>query len=238
MSVTYSLVIPVFNEDGALVENIYQEAHKLLEKGIIQELFVVDDGSEIPISSARRLYEGHRGYGAAIKAAISQSRSVFSVCMDGDGQHQIKDVERLIEYSREFPEDDLVIGDRRLEEESFKRKVGRAFLNSISSILAGDAIPDLNSGMRVIRTRLANGYAPIISEGFSFTTTTTLSMLADGYRVTWIPIRVKKRSHGASHVRLWSDGWRTLRSILWIGMALRTRTLRAFLRRLRGKRSA
>ena len=153
------------------------------------------------------------------------------VTADGDGQHRWRDIQRLVEFMEEFPENAMVIGDRRLKEANPKRWLGRKVLNWLASLFAGRWIPDLNSGLRCFRREVALGYLPILCNHFSFTTTLTLSMLADGYGVDWLPIRVLERQQGQSQVHVWRDGWQTLRYILWIGLALRTRRLRAWLRR-------
>ena len=175
------------------------------------------------------------GYGAAIKLGVAAATAPLVATMDGDGQHQARDLIRLEQFMRDFPENALVIGDRRLREARFLRLLGRKGLNWLASLFAGRWIPDLNSGMRIFNRSLAVGYAPILSNGFSYTTSLTLSMLTDRYGVDWVPIRVHPRPVGTSRVSLWRDGWRTLKLILYIGCALRTRRLRSLLRRWRSR---
>ena len=110
------------------------------------------------------------------------------------------------------------------------RYVGRKGLNWIASLFAWRWIPDLNSGLRIFQRSMALGYFPILCDRFSFTSSLTLSMLADCYLVDWLPIKVAPRTHGTSKVHVWRDGWLTLRTILWIGLGLRTRRIRAWLR--------
>ena len=52
----------------------------------------------------------------------------------------------------------------------------------------GQRIPDLNSGLRAFRRDTVEQYFSVLSDQFSFTTTVTLALLADGYRVTYHPI--------------------------------------------------
>ena len=196
------------------------------------ETIIVDDGSQTPFPGARIRHEVSQGYGAAIKAGLSVATGEWVITADGDGQHRFRDLLRLVEFMEEFPENAMVVGDRRLKERGL-RLWGRKGLNWAASLFAGRWIPDLNSGLRIFRRQVALGYLPILCDQFSFTTTLTLSMLADGYRVDWLPIRVQPRREGQSKVAVWRDGVRTLGLIVWIGLALRTRGLRAWLRRLR-----
>ena len=194
---------------------------------------VVDDGSKEPHPDSFVRHSESIGYGASLKHGISLSETDWIVTMDGDGQHELEDVLRLLDFVERFPEVDMVIGDRRVKETSLSRYFGRKFLNITASLFAWRWIPDLNSGLRIFRKKTALGYFPILCDGFSFTTSLTLSMLADGYKVDWLPIRVKPRAHGLSKVNKWKDGWVTLKYILWIGCALRTRWIRSVLRNMK-----
>lgn len=196
------------------------------------EMIIVDDGSQPPCPWATLRHEKRKGYGAALKTGIRAARAPYVATLDGDGQHSIVDVNRLWEFIQYFPENEMVIGDRRVKESEAKRWIGRKILNTIAGLFAWKFIPDLNSGLRIFKRQTVLSYEPILCEGFSFTTTTTLSMLCDNLMIDWLPIRVQARKEGKSRVRVWSDGWTTLRLILWIGCAIRTRKLRAFLRPL------
>lgn len=207
-------------------------------------VLLVDDGSQVPVHGADiRFDPPGRGYGASIKAGIDRASTDLVATMDGDGQHSAWDIKRLEDFmvymsswmgpDGYHPPLEMVIGDRRLRERG-RRYWGRKFLNWTASLFARRFIPDLNSGMRIFRRNTAWGYREILSNGFSFTSSLTLSMLTDGYAVDWLPIKVSPRLQGQTKVRLWRDGWKTLGVICWIGIALRTRRFRAILRRIRG----
>lgn len=222
-----TLVIPVKDEAIEVVTDVVfkAQAHGW-------RVLVVDDGSTIPCTLANIRFETSRGYGAAIKAGVRASKTDFVATMDGDGQHTAWDVKRLEDFLVYF-KPDMVIGDRRLKERGM-RLWGRKVLNWTASVFAGRWINDLNSGSRIFRRSVALGYEPILSDKFSFTTSLTLSMLADHYAVDWLPIKVWPRQYGTTRVNLWQDGLRTLWLICLIGLALRTRRIRGWMRRLRG----
>lgn len=219
-----TVVIPVKDEDHQVLMKLLYDLDKYGYPTIL-----VDDGSLTPVVGADLRFETSQGYGAALKAGIQKANTDLICTMDGDGQHTAYDVKRLEDFICYFSTLSMVVGDRRLLERG-KRYWGRKLLNWTATLFAGRWIPDLNSGLRIFRRELAIGYEPILSNGFSYTTTITLSLLSDRYLVDWLPIKVKPRSYGDTKVRVWQDGWRTLKSILWIGMALRTRGLRAWLR--------
>ena len=222
-----SVVIPIRDEDWSVIARIKTEFHTDGR----YEVIVVDDGSSVPYPYPTVLrLDPPMGYGAALKAGIRAATCPVIVTMDGDGQHSVEDVNRLVDFFTYF-DVDMVIGDRRLKESGL-RLWGRKCLNWTATLMTGQWIPDLNSGLRVFKRQIMMGYFPILSDKFSFTTSSTLSMLSDRYHVDWLPIKVIPRQFGLSKVQVWSDGWWTLRLILYIGLALRTRKLRQWLRPL------
>jgi hypothetical protein len=79
----------------------------------------------------------------------------------------------------------------------------------VANYLAGERIPDLNSGFRACRRETLLRYFHILPDGFSFSTTSTLALLKGGYEVTYVPIEAAART-GASQVRIVRDGLQTL----------------------------
>lgn len=222
-----TVVIPVRDEDHqTLVKVLYD----LDQYGY--PVVLVDDGSRIPVVGADIRFETPKGYGAALKAGITQAQTPWIATMDGDGQHTAYDVKRMEEFMSWLPGNSMVVGDRRLKEHG-KRYWGRKVLNWTASLFAGRVIPDLNSGLRLFNREVALGYFPILCNGFSFTTSLTMAMLTDNYTMDWLPIKVLPRKYGTSKVQLWKDGWTTLRTICWVGLGLRTRGVRAWLRKLK-----
>ena len=228
MSASFSVIVPVKNESEDVLCKLLKETYTTF-KGAV-DLVIVDDGSSPPCPLATLRHEVSRGYGAALKTGIRHVSTPWVVTMDGDGQHRLRDVQRLVEFVQDFPELDMAVGDRRLHETSLHRYLGRKGLNWLASIISHRWIPDLNSGLRIVRRSLAMFYMPVLCDTFSFTTSLTVSMLADKYRVDWLPIRVLKRATGDSHVRVFRHGLTTLKYILWIGLALNTRGIRRLLR--------
>ncbi len=227
--IKYSIVVPCKDEDPEIIKRLRHD-YAELPKRLGFELIIVDDGSKTPVEQATVKHPKSLGYGQSLKAGIYHAKGDYIITMDGDGQHRLRDVVRLTEFMEEFPENMMVIGDRRLIESKAERWIGRKILNTIAGFFAWKWIPDLNSGLRLFQKDTAVGYFSILANGFSFTTSLALSMMTDGYKVDWLPIKVLPRSVGKSRVKLWSDGWRTLWLILWIGIGLRTRRIRGFLR--------
>ncbi|MBU2052567.1 glycosyltransferase family 2 protein [Patescibacteria group bacterium] len=218
-----SVVIPVFNEDHSIIEKTVKELEAL---GI--EVIVVDDGSDNPYPTSIK-HGFNAGYGGAILTGIKNATRPIIMTLDGDGQHRVKDVENLWTVWN-ILDVDMIVGVRRLQGEKWYRYLGRKFLNTCASILALYWLPDLNSGMRVMKAQVVKGYTSILCKQFSFTTSLTLSMILDGLKIEWFPIKVEKRAVGNSRVKIFKHGIITLYYIVRIGFALRTRRIRGWMR--------
>jgi hypothetical protein len=73
------------------------------------------------------------------------------------------------------------------------RRLPKKLLAWLAALIAGQPIPDLNSGLRAFRRDCVRQYFPILSNKFSFTTTSTLALLADDYRIVYHPIDYHQR---------------------------------------------
>jgi hypothetical protein len=80
------------------------------------------------------------------------------------------------------------------------RRPAKIVLNLLANYMTSTRIPDLNSGLRLFKRLEAIRYFPIISDGFSFTTTITLAMLVNSFDVRFEPIDYAPRK-GHSKIR-------------------------------------
>ena len=227
-----TVVIPCFREDENLVTQTYTELTLLGA-----EVIVVDDGDNMDFIDEVNVisYRPHMGYGFAIKFGMRSVKTPYIMTIDGDGQHKASDVEKMYQVFKLIEDCSMLVGSRWNLKEKPLRWIGRKCLNFLASCIAGHYLVDLNSGMRMFRTDLARGYNAILCDTFSFTTSLTMSMVTDGHKIAYFPIDVKPRAKGKSHVRVVQDGIVTVYYILWIGIALRTRKLREWIRSLLGR---
>jgi len=221
-----TVIIPCKNEDHSILDTI---THNLSTLGA--EVIVIDDGSEDPYPNSIK-HGVSFGYGAALLTGIKNATNEIIVAMDGDNQHQVKDVVNLYKVWNML-DVDMIIGMRRMKKEIWYRFIGRKVLNWTASLVATYWLNDLNSGVRIFKKSIVYGYREILCQKFSFTTSLTMSLLCDGYKVEFFPIDVLPRAYGKSRVKVVKDGLVTLYYIFKIGFALRTRGLRTWLRNLR-----
>jgi len=208
-----SIIIPVFNEvDG--IEDSIQDFKKLVsdQKFSCEVIFVndgSDDGTEVVLSnldldneSIKIInHKNNRGYGAALKTGIKNSKYDYIAITDADKTYPNDKIPSFYEII--LKEDhDMVVGARVGKNVKIPiiRKPAKWFINTLANYLSGVKIPDINSGLRVMRKSVLDKYIKILPDGFSFTTTITLAMLTNGYSVCYKKIDYFHRS-GSSKIR-------------------------------------
>lgn len=223
----FSLIVPCFNEEGAIARTVSQ-LRSALEGAGRYEIVLVDDGSlDSTGEELRKVWDAdpslkvvthkrNRGYGAALKTGIRHSSSDLIVITDADGTYPNERIPELVELAREA---DMVIGARTADDVEYPliRKIPKVFLKAYADWVAGQDIPDLNSGMRVFRRSVVEKFFNILPDGFSFTTTITLAMLTNRYIVRYVPIGYSARI-GKSKIKPIQDTLKFFQLILRTGM--------------------
>jgi len=216
-----SVIIPAYNEGGHVRSMILRLRQALSERGLIYEIIVVNDGSTDKSSHELQNTQGitllahpyNKGYGASLKTGAKQARYDWLLCYDADGQHEPQSALDLIEHVTNY---DMIIGSRIGYQGPALRQPGKYVLKKIACYAVGFKIPDLNSGLRLVRTELFHRYEHLYPQGFSLSTTITLAFIKYEHTVKFVPISIKKRE-GKSTVKP-KDALHTLKLIFRIIM--------------------
>jgi glycosyltransferase involved in cell wall biosynthesis len=201
-----AIVVPAYNEERGIGPTITRLRSAMEDSGFTYEIVVVDDGSTD--ATAERAAEsdvrvvrlpGNRGYGAALKAGIAATASTFVCIIDADGTYPADMIPRLLALSNGRH---MVVGARLLTDQSIprERRPAKWVLGKLASYLTEQQIPDLNSGLRVMRRSALMKFIHLLPSGFSFTSTITLSLLCSGHTVHYEPITCATRV-GTSKIR-------------------------------------
>lgn len=218
----FSIVIPVYNEDKAIVATI-EEIHSILKKSKITEyeIIAVNDGSSDgtqekldQCQSIKVIHHPHNlGYGRSLKSGIAAAQNDIIIITDADLTYPFDEVPKLLKaFEKGF---DMVVGARTGEHyrESVLKSPMRKILKFLVEFTVGRKIDDVNSGLRIFRKSVVQPLFSHLCDTFSFTTSMTLAYMMTGRFVAFIPIRYEKRE-GKTKVKLFKDSLRTLRYIL------------------------
>ena len=226
-----SVIIPVYNEEEAVKKVIRAINDGLTLLNQSYEVIVVNDGStdntaaELSKSGVIILnHDLNRGYGASLKTGARAATRDYVLFCDGDGQHSVEDVRRLINECDGY---DLVVGARKSDShQSFLRRPGKFIMSKYAEFLTRTKISDLNSGLRIFKRDALMRYLHLMPDGFSFSTTSTFTMIKSNRKYKYVPITVQKRI-GKSSVRQFKHGPQAL--MLMLRLAVLFEPLKIFL---------
>jgi len=226
-ALTFSIVVPCYNERDGVTDTVATLVSDLNTSDKYEVILVndgSDDGTADVLASLVEKYpqvrvETHpsnRGYGAALKTGIRRASSELIVITDADGTYPNERIPDLVELAKNA---DMVVGARTADDVTYSwiRKIPKVFLKAYACWVAQQNIPDINSGLRVMRRDVLEKFLSILPDSFSFTTTIALAMLTNGYNVIYEPIGYTHRI-GNSKIRPIRDTLLFFQLILRTGM--------------------
>ncbi len=160
MNKSFSIVIPIYNEEGN-VQPLIESIHNVC-KGLECEIIAVNDGSvdqtaqELQFLTTKipslRVVTLKRNFGqtAAMAAGIDHAKGEIIIPMDGDGQNDPSDIPRLLaEMDKGY---DVVSGWRKNRKDEFlKRKVPSYLANALISNVTGVHLHDYGCTLKAYR---------------------------------------------------------------------------------------
>jgi len=157
------IVIPALNE-----EKVIQETLDEIKNAGYSNIIVVDDGSSDQTYAKAKEVENvtslrhkiNRGKGAAVKTGIEAAKLLEAeiiVTMDGDGQHDPRDIQKLVEPIIQDKKD-VVLGTRLQNPKGmpFYKRLHNYIANGITWYLFGLWVTDSQSGFRAYSRRAAD----------------------------------------------------------------------------------
>ena len=195
---TVSVLIPAYNEEESIAATV--EAIRKHTGGLkALEIIVINDGSTdrtgeiargLPVTLIE--HETNTGYGSGLKDGMQQAQHEFILIADADGTYPLEDIPTLLADAKNYA---MVVGARTgaVVQVPLVRRPAKWLITRLAEYLSHRKIPDLNSGFRVFRKDVALRFLSLYPDGFSFTTTITLAMLTNHYKVKFIPINYHRR---------------------------------------------
>lgn len=204
------LIIPAYNEQ----ENIEKVIGELIQKFPQYDYVIVNDGSE-DLTEEICEKNGYNllnlpinlGIGGAVQAGYRFAKKYgyeIAIQIDGDGQHDVRYVQDVIEPILEGKAD-VVIGSRFLKREGFQssaaRRAGIRILSGLILICTGTKIYDVTSGFRAVNRKFIDIYAEDYPSDYPEPEALITAVLSGG-RVKEVPVIMKERSGGTSSINM------------------------------------
>lgn len=219
-----SIVIPAFDEAGSVGETVRAVRAAFAPTPHAHEVIVVNDGSRdetarsAAAAGARVVHHPENvGYGHAVQSGVRHARYGLIAIIDADGTYPAPALPGMVEEVDRRGLD-MLVGARRGAQYSGGpgKRLARRLFKFLAEFTVGQRIPDINSGLRVMRRDMVDRFAPVACGGFSFSTTMTLVAMLTGHFVAHCPVDYQARV-GTSKVRFVRD---TLRAGQVLVMAI------------------
>jgi glycosyltransferase involved in cell wall biosynthesis len=204
-SIAYSVVVPVFNEEGNVEALASRVALAMETVGAPFELLFVDDGSrdrtpellhKLAASDARiRVVRFTRNYGqeAAVEALYLHARGRWLIQMDGDLQHPPEEIPALIAKKDEGY--DVVYGIRLDRHDAVLRVAASRMMQWTMRSMMEIELPEDVSTFRLMSAPIARLVASLPERRKFF----SALLVWSGARIGTVPVRHEARHAGATH---------------------------------------
>jgi glycosyltransferase involved in cell wall biosynthesis len=222
-----TIVLPCYNEQDHVVDEVERICKAMDASEHAYELLAVDDFSTddtltrlqaaAPHYPNMQVVPFHRngGSGTVRRIGSQQAKGDIVVWTDADMTYPNDRIPELVDILDSDPTVDQVVGARTTEEGTHKllRVPAKWFIRKTAERLAGQKIPDLNSGLRAFRKDVAAPYLKLLPPGFSCVTTITLAFLSNQHDIRYVPIDYFKRA-GSSKFHFVHDAYRYILQVL------------------------
>ncbi len=212
------LIIPAYNEEKNIL-NTCNEIIKYNEKNNSNyDYIVINDGSKdntlkvLKENKLRYINLIHNlGIGGAVQTGYKYAKEKdydIAIQFDGDGQHDINYVKKLID-TMEKENADLVIGSRFIEKLSeFKstatRRFGIKIISFLIKILARKKVKDPTSGFRAANKKIISLFAENYPKEYP-EPESIVTIIKNKYSIKEIPVEMKERIGGESSIKTWKS---------------------------------
>jgi dolichol-phosphate mannosyltransferase len=215
MTIQYSVVIPLKNEEDNIVDLIQELEPIMLKLQQSWELICIDDGSTdktlsiltslLPEKKYLRLLVFKKNYGqsSAFDAGFRLARGEYVITLDGDRQNDPADIPKLLEASKNC---DLVCGVRVNRKDTFTKKITSTIANYVRRNVCDDGASDTGCSLKVYRSsalkkiKMYNGMHRFLPALFKI----------EGLRIQEVPVNHRERTKGATKYNFFNRSFNTV----------------------------
>ena len=208
------VVLPAYNEEkviGKVIKNIIKEGFK--------DILVIDDCSkdktsiEAEKAGAKVLrHVINRGAGAATNTGLNYAKERdydFVIFMDSDGQHNPKDIKKLLKYSEKY---DIVIGSRLIGDISnmpIHRRIANFVGSGLTWFFFGRFVWDSQSGFKVFNRKAIENVI-ITFDRYEFCSEIIGEIDRNNFSVKEVPIEVIYTEHSKAKGQSIGNGFKMI----------------------------
>ncbi len=231
-----SLIIPVYNCEDWILDNLSKIQEYLSKKTYPWELIIIDDCSKDETSQKiqSHLYNmtgtvfiGHaknQGKGGAVLSGFRSARGQFRIFTDCDLTYPLSEIDKILEALR--GDADMAIANRRhpnsicelkpaFFSQVYSRELYGKMLNSFMRLLGLTDVPDTQAGLKGVKGWLVPHLNIMRILHFGFDVELLLLAKSYGANIESVPVRYQYFEN-ESTVHVFRDGIRFLLDILYI----------------------
>ncbi len=215
MTIHYSVVIPLKNEEDNVVELIEELEPIMLSLKKPWELICIDDGSSdrtLEILSGLitqkpylklLVFKKNYGQSSAFDAGFRASKGEFVITLDGDRQNDPADIPKLLEAINHC---DLVCGARVNRKDPWSKKITSFIANYVRRNVCDDGVNDTGCSLKVYRAsslkkiKMYNGMHRFLPALFKI----------EGLRIIEVPVNHRERTKGKTKYNFFNRSFNTL----------------------------
>lgn len=226
-----SVIIPCFNEEAAIRQNIRKIHQYLSENFVFFEIIAVNDGStdktmlelekitrEIPLKIIN--HPKNSGKGKAVRNGLAESKNELVMFLDADLAIPIEELAKFVAEIKNG--NDIVIASRFIPGLKILKPVlwYRKFMEKVFRllrmlILNNFDIRDTQCGFKVFRREAVNKIAPLLTvDRFAFDAEIIFVAKKIGLKIKEVPISLQNPAE--SHVRILRDPLNMIVSLIKI----------------------
>lgn len=215
MTVKYSVVIPLKNEEEN-IHDLISELEPVMKKlNEPWELICIDDGSTDDTLSILKdlskqknylrtiVFNKNYGQSSAFDAGFRLAKGEYIITLDGDRQNDPTDIPKLLELIKDC---DLVCGQRKKRRDPWTKKIISKLANAVRSRFCQDGVSDTGCSLKAYRRscfekiKMFHGMHRFLPALF----------LMEGFKIKEVPVNHRERVKGKTKYNFLNRSFNTV----------------------------